>query len=77
MDIQLSDVTVHIDENIDATRRRDIEENVRSLDGVVSFHSRDDRPHLAIVEYNPAKVSSSEILAAVTAGGVHAELIGL
>ena len=77
MDIQLADVTVHMDENLDAGMRSSIEDQVRALDGVVSFHNPDDRPHLAVVEYDPAKVNSRSILDAVMAKGVHAELIGL
>lgn len=77
MDIQLADVTVHIDEDLDAARRGEVENNVRALDGVVSYHNPDDKPHLAVVEYNPAKLKSADILAAVQGQGVHAELIGL
>jgi len=77
MDIQLADVTVHMDENLDAGMRSSIEDQVRAIDGVVSFHNPDDRPHLAVVEYDPAKVSSKAILEKVIAQGVHAELIGL
>jgi hypothetical protein len=77
MDIQLADVTVHIDETLDPAARGRIEDKVRGLDGVVSYHNPDDKPHLAVVEYDPGKVKSSDILAAVTAEGVHAELIGL
>lgn len=77
MDIQLADVTVHIDEDIDAAKRREIEAKVRALQGVVSYHNPDERPHLAVVEYNPSDLKSTEILAAVKAEGVHAELIGL
>lgn len=77
MDIQLADVTVHIDETLDAGARERIEDRVRSLDGVVSYHSADKTPHLAVVEYNPAKVDSAAILDSVQSEGVHAELIGL
>lgn len=77
MDIQLADVTVHIDENLDAALRARIEEKVRAVEGVVSFHNPEDRPHLVVVEYNPERVNSSAILEAVKGEGVHAELIGL
>ena len=77
MDIQLADVTLHIDEDIDAAKRSEIEAKVRELQGVVSYHNPDDKPHLAVVEYNPAELKSTEILAVVKGEGVHAELIGL
>ena len=77
MDIQLADVTVHIDEDLDITRRGQIEDRVRALDGVVSYHSADNTPHLAVVEYNPEQVDSATILDTVKGEGVNAELIGL
>ena len=77
MDINLADVTVHIDEALDADGRSQVEGRVRALEGVVSYHNGDATPHLAVVEYNPAKLDSADILEAVTSGGVHAELIGL
>jgi hypothetical protein len=53
-------------------------ENVlRAIEGVVSVHNPNDRPHLYVVEYNPEKTGSAAILGAVTAQGVVAELIGL
>ena len=77
MDIQLADVVVHIDQTLERDRRSKIEEELRAIDGVVSVHNPDNRPHLAIVEYNPDKTSSAAILNTVTVQGVHAELVGL
>ena len=77
MDIQLADVIVHIDETLENDRRAQIEDQLRAIDGVVSVHNPDDKPHLAIVEYNPEKTSSAVILHTVTTQGVQAQLIGL
>ncbi len=77
MDIQLVDVTLHIDEKLDEQDRKRIEGNLRAISGVVSVHNPDDRPHLVVVEYNPAVTSSEAVLKCVTGEGVHAELIGL
>ena len=77
MDIQLADVTVHIDENLDDERRSKIEEHVRAIDGVVSFHNPKEHPHLVIVQYDPAKVKSTWILDVFKVQGILAELIGL
>jgi hypothetical protein len=77
MDIQLVDVTLHIDEALDSARLAQIEDVLRALDGVVSVHNPDARPHLIVVEYNPDKLKGSDILTAVTRQGVHAQLIGL
>jgi len=77
MNIQLADVTVHIDQTLERERRSQIEDVLRAIDGVVSVHNPEDKPHLAIIEYNPEKTSSAAILSAVTSQGVNAELIGL
>lgn len=77
MDIQLADVVVHIDQTLGVEDRAGIEDGLRAIDGVVSVHNPDSRPHLAVVEYNPEKTNSQAILGSVMAQGVHAELIGL
>ena len=77
MDIQLADVTVHIDETLDSGHRAAIEERLRAMDGVISVHNPDDKPHLAVVEFTPQKTGSQAILEMIKSQGVHAELIGL
>lgn len=77
MDMQLADVTIHVDENLDAAQRAEIEHKLRAIDGVVSVSNHDARPHLSIVEYDPNKVASSALLDAVRRENVHAEMIGL
>ncbi len=76
-DVPLVDVTLHVDETLDAAKRAEMEAGLRALDGVVSVHGPDDKPHLVVVEYNPDKLRSTDILETVTRQGVHAELIGL
>lgn len=77
MDIQLADVTLHIDENLSSEQRGTIEESLRALEGVVSVVNADKTPHLALVEYNPDVTSSHDILERVTGQGVQAQLIGI
>ena len=77
MDIQLADVIVHIDEALPKEQRGQIEEQLRSMDGIISVHNPDDKPHLAVVQYNPELSSSGAILDMVKGQGVHAELVGL
>ena len=77
MDIQLADVTIHIDQTLGTERRGEIEDALRALDGVISVHMPEDRLHLVVVEYNPEKANSAEILGTVNARGVQAQLIGL
>ena len=77
MNIDLADVTLHVDETLDSTALTDLDTAIRKIDGVVSVHVNPDRPHLFILEYNPAKVSSEQLLDSVKVRGLHAELVGL
>lgn len=76
-DIQLADVTLHIDENLERDQRATIEISLRALDGVISVQNPDKAPHLTVVEYDPEVTSSQEILERVTNQGAHAQLVGL
>ena len=76
-DINLADITLHIDENLSAEQRGTIEESLRSLEGVVSVHNSDKAAHLTIVEFNPNVIDSQAILKRVTDQGAHAQLAGL
>lgn len=76
-DIELVDVTVHFDPNLSTDKRANMEGAIRALEGVVSVHMPTDKPHLAVVEYNPARINSLRILQTVTNQDGRAELIGL
>ena len=76
-DINLADITLHIDENLSAEQRGTIEESLRALDGVVSVHNSDKAPHLTVVEYDPSVMDSQRVLKRVTDQGAHAQLLGL
>ncbi|MCG6867604.1 MAG: ATP-binding protein [Gammaproteobacteria bacterium] len=77
MNIKLVDVTLHIDEDLNAEQRETIKESLRALDGVVSVHNPEKTPHLTIVEYDPDENSSKKILQRVRDQGAHAEIVGL
>ncbi len=77
MNINLADVTVHVDETLDASRYVAIESDLRKLDGIVSVARQEKTPHLIIIQYNPAKVHARDVLNHVSSQGVHAELVGL
>jgi len=77
MDIQMTDVTLHIDEELEKNDLDIVEHDLRDNEGVLSVHRESNRPHLMLVEYNPDRVTSRHILNTVTSQGLHAELIGL
>lgn len=75
--ISLADVTVHVDESIDAGIRKKLEDDLRSRDGVVSVRSSERTPHLIVVTYDPGHATGKDILRVVLGDHLHAELIGL
>jgi hypothetical protein len=77
MNIDLADVTLHVDETLDADGLTDLENAFRQRDGVVSVHVEQNRPHLFVLEYNPKLVHSKDLVKIPQFHGLHAELIGL
>ncbi len=77
MDIDLADVTVHIDESLDEEGRRKLEEAFRIRDGVVSVRINPDRPHLVSIEYNPKVIKSRDLVDIPRFQGLRGELVGL
>ncbi len=76
-EIQLADVTIHIDRDTDADIREKIETALRNLPGIISVHMPEEEPHLLVVQFNRDTAKSSHILTTVRELAGHAELIGL
>jgi len=77
MEIQLADILIHIKETLVDAERQRVEDRLRGIDGVISVHKPDERPHLVTVEYRPDKTGSRTLLQSVRDQGLHAELVGL
>jgi len=75
-DIKMVDVTLHIDEEIGLDQREKLRDTVLGNDGVMAAAIQLKTPHVMIVEYDPDRVTSAQLLEMVTATGVHAELSG-
>lgn len=75
--MEMTDVTIHIDETTDHERRTEIADTIRAHKGVMAVAHHDEKPHLMIIEYDPDTVTSRELLQIALDQGVHAELIGL
>lgn len=75
--MQTADVIIHVDETIDHDRRMKIAGIVKAHTGVTDVAHHDEKPHLMIVKYDPATVTSHALLDVVLGEGVHAELVGL
>ena len=70
------DVVVHVDETLGEQRRMEIESALESSQGIRWAHFTNGRPHLMVVEYDPAETTSFEILQQVNRQSVRAELVG-
>ncbi len=77
MNIDLADVTLHVDETLDSAGLTELETAFRQREGVVSVHVDEKRPHLFVLEYNPKLVHSKDLVKIPEYRGLHAELIGL
>ena len=77
MNIDLADVTLHVDETLDKNGLSELENAFRQREGVVSVHVDERRPHLFVLEYNPQLVNSKDLVKITEFQGLHAELIGL
>jgi len=76
-DINLVDVTIHIDKNTDSDTRQNVETALRSVSGVISVHMPNNKSHLVVVEYDPDATTSFHLLTRVEGVVGHSELIGL
>jgi multidrug efflux pump subunit AcrB len=76
-EIQLVDVTIHIDAELEQKLREEVEKALRHVSGVVSVHMPEDKRHLVTVEYDPEKTKASHLHECVREITGHAELIGL
>jgi hypothetical protein len=77
MDIDLADVTIHIDQTLDAEGQTKLEEAFRNRVGVVSVRINPDRPHLVLIEYNPKMINSRDLVDIPRFEGLNGELVGL
>lgn len=70
-------VVMHIDEDLSDEQIHNLERDLSFSSGVKSACVHERTRHLMVIDYNPAKADSSELLANVQRKGLHAELIGL
>ena len=77
MTIKMVDVTLHINEETNASDREAVRDRILAEDGVMAVDYHDDKPHLLIVEYNPDVINSKKFVDIVESFNMHAELVGL
>lgn len=77
MDINIADVTFHVDKNLDESARKQLVDMLHAQTGVVTVSNHKETSHLINVGYNPDQTTGKKLLDAITAKGLHAEMIGL
>lgn len=75
--MDMADVMIHINESVEHDRRVEIADSIRARAGVMGVAHHDEKPHLLIVEFDPATVHTKDLLQATLDQGVHAQLVGL
>jgi len=74
--MNISDVMIHINENLTIEQRSSLEEKMREIDGVVSPRFSPNKNHLMLIAFVPEKTSSTVLLNQARAAGYTAQLIG-
>lgn len=77
METKMVDVTLHINEEIDARKREALRDSLLRTRGVLAADYQAARPHLVIIEYDPDVIESSEFVHIARQSGLHAQLIGM
>jgi hypothetical protein len=72
----MSDITIHINETLDAKRMQDLEHDISMLGGIDEVCCNHQHPHLMVVKYDHEKMNSAAILSSFFDHGLNAELIG-
>ncbi len=72
-----ADILLHVDPDLKAARRDELEDNIRRRDGVISVHLSPKHSHLLNVAYDPKVVGSDDPLAVLHARAIRAEKLGL
>lgn len=77
MSSKMSDVTLHVDENTSHGERENLRNALLSTSGIMAAAYHDEKPHLFVIEYDPDKINSSELIDVAKSCGLNSELVGL
>jgi hypothetical protein len=76
-DMYTGDIVIHIDEDLDNDRIRDLEGQIGDEHGVYSAYMYQKTRDLMVVDFDATEVRPSRIVESVRGGWLHAEMIGL
>lgn len=72
----INDVVLHVNETLDERARHELEDQMRTIDGVIAPRFNDRRTHLMIVAYDPDRISTLGLRNEVQRRGYHAQHCG-
>lgn len=75
--MDMVDILINVHPNLTAEDRSRLEDDLRSVGGVLSVHFSPEHPHLLTVEYDPTQTNSETLLKHLGERGVDASKIGL
>ena len=75
--MQLTDILIHLDQNINESGKENIIEQLRAVEGVIAPRFNKERGHLLLVSYNSDTTNSLTLLNEVQNKGYKAKLVGL
>lgn len=75
--MHLAEVLIHVNENLDDSGQNELEEQLRSVEGVVAPRFSLERDNFLFVSYNTDQVTSSSLIKKVRENGLRAQLVGL
>jgi hypothetical protein len=74
--MNICDVVIHVNESLGPRARLDLEERMRTLDGVIAPRFNERTPHLMIVAYDPDRAHVSDLIDEVRRQGYTAQNCG-
>lgn len=74
--MNVSDILIHINQDLNEQQRKSLEESMRQVDGVVAPRFNPGKDHLLLVAFNPDATSTAALLAKVQSFGYKAQLVG-
>lgn len=77
MNIDITDVLLHIPADLPAGERDNIERDLQGCDGVISAHFSPGHPHMLEVAYNPEAVTRRTLTGHLTERGLTVSMAGM
>ncbi|HHZ88143.1 MAG TPA: ATP-binding protein [Chromatiaceae bacterium] len=70
------EIIVHVDDELGAGHRYRVVDSLQAQSGITEAHFTPNRPHLMVVDYDPAEINAVDVLNHVKAQRLSAVLIG-